>query len=228
MKSQLESSSKLKKIQPKLQKLQKKYKDKPQKLQEAQLKLYQDVGYNPLGCFLSVIIPYPILLAIYQAVQAFSGDTVEGVYDFVANFIGANGDIVINQRFLIWDLDQAYLPLGKEYGYWEIWVLGYLLLAVLVGLSQYLSIKLNSMRKKKKKSNNKKDKKKDKRKDDKKDETVDMVNEMGKSLALTLPMMTTFIALSAPAAVSIYWIVQSWVLVGIQTAYYKFKSKKNG
>jgi YidC/Oxa1 family membrane protein insertase len=255
MKSQLESTGKIQKIQPKLKKLQKKYKDNPQKLQQEQMKLYQQVGYNPLGCFLSVLIPYPFLVAIYQAIRAFSDDKVEGIYNFVSQLIGANGDLVINQRFLFWDLSKSYLPLGKEHGYMELWVLAYLLLAIIVGFSQYFSIKLSSARResddedkkkdknaKSKKKNGKKNGKENKKEDDKAQsksqkakekaekademDMEDMASDMGKSMMLTMPMMTTFIALSAPAAVSIYWIVQSWVLVGMRTFYYKFIKKE--
>jgi YidC/Oxa1 family membrane protein insertase len=234
MRSQLSSTSKLRRIQPKLQKLQKKYKDDPQKMQEAQLKLYREVGYNPLGCFLSILIPYPFLLAIYQAIRAFSSnEAVEGIYEFVSSWIGLNGDLKINQQFLFWDLSDAYLPLGKDHGYFEIWVLAYLLLAVLVGVSQYFSIKLSSKQqeqddKEKKDKKGSKEKKKNKKKPKKDNEPnmENMAKDMGKSMMLTMPMMTTFIALSAPAAVSIYWIVQSWVLVGMRVAYSKFMKKE--
>lgn len=230
--SQLDSSRKLKRIQPELEKIKKKYSRNPQKVQEEQLKLYKKVGYNPLGCFLSVVIPYPFLIAIYQAIRAFSSGEVEGVYGFVADLLGVSGAIAINNRFLFWDLSKSYLPLAKDHGYMTPWVLAYLALALVTGLSQYFSVKMNAQAmgtggdesKKKKKENESKKKKKDSGELD----MSSMMSEMGKSMSFTMPMMTAFIALSAPAAVALYWIIQAWVMVGVHLAYTKFKSKKNG
>lgn len=234
MKSQLDSTMKLRKIQPQLEKIREKYSRNPQKMQEEQLKLYKKVGYNPLGCLMSVVLPYPLLVAIYQAIQAFSGDKVTGIYPFVMDFLGINGDLKINTHFLLWDLSKSYLPLAKEAGghfedYLGWGVLAYLVLALLTGVSQYFSVKINSKLSGADKARKEADEKKKKNKKKKKDDTPDMssmMGDMGKSMAFTFPLMTTFIALSAPAAVAIYWIVQSWVMVGIQTLYFSIKNKK--
>lgn len=227
-KSQLDSSRKLKTIQPELEKIKKKYSRNPQKVQEEQLKLYKKVGYNPLGCFLSVVIPYPVLVAIYQAIRAFSDNNVEGAYGFVKNLLGVSGAVIINNNFLFWDLSKSYLPLAKEHGYFEWWILAYLFLALMTGLSQYFSVKVNAKFMGTGDSASKKKKEKKKKKDSEELDMSSMMGEMGKSMTFTMPMMTVFIALSAPAAVALYWIIQSWVMVGVQLAYTKFKSKKNG
>lgn len=227
--SQLDSSRKLKSIQPELEKIKKKYSRNPQKVQEEQLKLYKRVGYNPLGCFLSVVIPYPILIAIYQAIRAFSSGEVEGVYGFVADLLGVSGSVTINNRFLFWDLSKSYLPLAKEHGYIVPWVLAYLALALVTGVSQYFSVKMNTRAMGTGGVESKKEKEKKKKKKDPEElDMGSMMSEMGKSMSFTMPMMTAFIALSVPAAVAIYWIIQSWVMVGVQLLYTKFNSKKNG
>ncbi|MBN2101080.1 YidC/Oxa1 family membrane protein insertase [Candidatus Dojkabacteria bacterium] len=226
MRSQLDSTRKLRKIQPQLEKIREKYKKNPQKIQEEQLKLYKQVGYNPMGCLASVVLPYPFLIAIYQAIRAFSGGKIGYIYPFVKNLLDISGDVDINTRFLLWDLSKAYLPLAKEHGYFTLWVLAYLLLALLTGLSQYFSVEINQ-RMTGTASPKKDDKKKSKKKDVPSQDMGAMMNEMGKSMKFTFPLMTVFIALSAPAAVALYWMVQSWVMIGIQYVYYKFKNNKD-
>ncbi|MBQ6975357.1 MAG: membrane protein insertase YidC [Selenomonadaceae bacterium] len=62
---QLESMKAMQQIQPKLQRLQEKYKDNPQLLQQKMLKLYQDAGVNPAAGCLPMLAQMPILMAMY-------------------------------------------------------------------------------------------------------------------------------------------------------------------
>jgi len=48
--------------------IQKKYKDDKQKLQQEQMKLYQEMGINPLGSCLPLLIQFPIIIGLYQAI----------------------------------------------------------------------------------------------------------------------------------------------------------------
>ncbi|OQY88081.1 MAG: hypothetical protein B6D39_11705 [Anaerolineae bacterium UTCFX2] len=50
------------------QALQKKYKDDKQKLQQEQMRLYQEMGINPLGSCLPMLIQFPIIIGLYQAI----------------------------------------------------------------------------------------------------------------------------------------------------------------
>ena len=62
---QLESMKAMQQIQPKMQRLQEKYKDNPQLLQQKMLKLYQDAGVNPAAGCLPMLAQMPILMAMY-------------------------------------------------------------------------------------------------------------------------------------------------------------------
>lgn len=59
----------MKEIQPKLQELQKKYKDNPQELQARTLKLYQEYKFNPMGGCLPLLIQLPILFAFWEVLR---------------------------------------------------------------------------------------------------------------------------------------------------------------
>ncbi|MEP7087652.1 MAG: membrane protein insertase YidC [Gemmatimonadota bacterium] len=68
----MRNSLKLQRIQPQLQEIQKKYKSNPEKLQSEMSKLYKDHGMSPFtplaGC-LPMLIPMPVLFALYFVFQ---------------------------------------------------------------------------------------------------------------------------------------------------------------
>lgn len=65
--SSIKSMKKMAELQPELQKLQKLYKDNPQKLNEETMKLYKLFKVNPLGGCLPLLVQLPFFWAIYQA-----------------------------------------------------------------------------------------------------------------------------------------------------------------
>ena len=62
-KKSFESTQKMQAIQPKLKKIQDKYKSDPQKLNTEMVKLYRENGVNPLGGCLPMLLQIPILFA---------------------------------------------------------------------------------------------------------------------------------------------------------------------
>jgi len=56
-------------IQPKLQDLQARYKNDPQRQQQEMMRLYKEHGVNPLGGCWPMLLPMPILLAIFFVLQ---------------------------------------------------------------------------------------------------------------------------------------------------------------
>ena len=68
----MRTSMKMQRLQPELQALQKKYSDDPKKQQEAIMGVYKDHGMSPLsplmGC-LPMLLPMPVLFALYQVFQ---------------------------------------------------------------------------------------------------------------------------------------------------------------
>ena len=64
--SSMKSSAQMKAMQPKMKEVQEKFKDNPQKQQEAMVKLYKEAGANPLGGCLPMLLQMPILFAMYR------------------------------------------------------------------------------------------------------------------------------------------------------------------
>lgn len=252
IKKQTEMTKKMASLKPQLDELQKKYKNNPEKLSQEQIKLYKKVGYNPLGCFVTFFPQLIIFSVLFQAIRNIANNDLTGVYPFVKDWVFGAGDVVINTRFLVWDLARRlkgdidkdllkqikdFLPLspreiiekymiGKmekekmiifsnygilnQYGIKSIHSIFYIILALLVGVSQYFASEFMQ------RIQNPQQKKKKKVKKEKKEKELspeEMQQKMMQNMNYMFPLMTVYISLTAPAALSLYWLVQSAMLV---------------
>jgi YidC/Oxa1 family membrane protein insertase len=68
---QLKSQKKMQELQgsKKWQEIQKKYKDDKQKLSQEQMNIYKEMGINPLGSCLPLVIQFPIMIGLYQSIS---------------------------------------------------------------------------------------------------------------------------------------------------------------
>jgi len=64
---QIKASKAMQEMQPKIQELQKKYKDNKEELSKRQMELYKQGGVNPLGGCLPSLVQFPIWIGLYQA-----------------------------------------------------------------------------------------------------------------------------------------------------------------
>lgn len=65
MKAQLRNMA----VQPLVKEIQDRYKDKPEKLQKEMMKLYKEHGFNPLAGCLPMLLPWPVLIALFFVFQ---------------------------------------------------------------------------------------------------------------------------------------------------------------
>ncbi len=232
MKRQTEMTKKMSSLKPEIDALQKKYKNNPEKLSQEQIKLYKKVGYNPLGCLVTFVPQLIILSVLIQVIRNVTTGDLNGIYPFVTNLLNDGASLTINTKFLIWDLTKSFNDLSSEFGKFSVEALPYLGLSVLVGISQYLTTKFTQVMQGGLPQPE----------DPKKGKELspeDMTKKMTKSFSMILPFTTIFIAISAPAALSLYWAVQSFMLViqymlldwdktekGIQNLFTKLKKKK--
>lgn len=61
----MRSSMAMQAIQPEIKAVQERYKQEPQRLQQEVMKLYKEHGVNPLGGCLPLLIPMPVLFALF-------------------------------------------------------------------------------------------------------------------------------------------------------------------
>jgi len=207
MKKQTEMTKKMSSLKPELDKLQKKYKNNPEKLSQEQIKLYKKVGYNPLGCLVTFIPQLLILSVLIQVIRNVTGGELDGIYTFISNWLNNGASLDINTKFLFWELTASYNELSGEFGRLSMEALPYLGLSVVVGFSQYLATKFTQV------IQGTAPKKDDKKKGKEAASPEEMQKKMSQSFMMILPFTTIFIAISAPAALSLYWVIQSFMLV---------------
>jgi YidC/Oxa1 family membrane protein insertase len=119
------------------QAIQKKYKDDKQKLQQEQMKLYQEMGINPLGSCLPMLIQFPIIIGLYQAIIRALAVTPLQFAELNKNlypFLDVSKLLPVNNHFLWMNLNQP----ERIY----IFGIGIPLLAIIVVVTTYLQSKL--------------------------------------------------------------------------------------
>lgn len=65
---QVKSSRAMQAIQPELKKIQTKYKDQPEKVQQETMRLFQENKVNPMAGCLPLIVQMPIFIALYNSI----------------------------------------------------------------------------------------------------------------------------------------------------------------
>lgn len=83
--SQTKSTVKMSEMQPKVKALQEKYKNDPQKLQQAQMDLYKETGVNPLAGCLPLLIQMPVFIAMYYVLYNYQGFQSVPFYNMVGS-----------------------------------------------------------------------------------------------------------------------------------------------
>jgi YidC/Oxa1 family membrane protein insertase len=68
--SSVQQMAAMQRLQPRMQELQKKYKDKPKELQKEMMGLYKSEGVNPVGGCLPVLLKIPFFIALFWALQS--------------------------------------------------------------------------------------------------------------------------------------------------------------
>ena len=215
LKSQIISSQKMQKVQPKLKEIQKKYKSDLVKLREEQMKLFKEEGVSPYGSCLSLIVQLPFLWAIYEAILMISTHS--------AGFINKIMYIPFLKYPSVYHYNINFFFLGNiskdatELGLISVAAIPYILLSLLVGYSQYLVTKvmLPSTKEKIAEETTKielAEQKKGKEKGSMFDPEM-MGSIMSKQMLYFMPIFLVIISLGIigpiPAALSIYWAVQS-------------------
>ncbi len=126
---QLQSTRTMQAIQPRMQEIQKKYKD-PKRRQQETMKLYRESGVNPLGCFMPMAIQMLVFIALYRALAFVVGGSPESL-------------VGLSQRVYPWSYLTQSIPLEQSFLWLE---LGRpdrtYILPLVVGVSTYVQTRL--------------------------------------------------------------------------------------
>ena len=227
-------------FQPQVKEIQTKYANNPQKMNDEMQLLYAKEGVNPMSGCLWSLLPFPILIALYSIIRQplsrfmmLSSDVVTEITDLatslgyaagnvrigyeeigLAKFISQNfadfsgkfdGLINVNYNFLGLDLTVMPTDVWKDFftGGWP--VIGIVLIPFLSAILSFLQSKASMAGSVAADSN-------------------DATARSSRMMMWMMPLMSLWIGFTLPAALGIYWIVNS-LLYAVQekalTKYYK-------
>ena len=198
---QTKSMENMQVIQPKLQEIQKKYKNNPQKINEETMKLYKEHSVNPFGGCLPLLIQFPILLAYIRVVR----DPVKYVFGSKQLFDS------IHKGFL-WIIDISKTPtavIGNQTNDLEIAGVVIPVIAILSALTTFLYSKytMNQQTAAAPGGNN-------------------QAQSTQKAMMYTMPIMFLFFGYTYPVGFTLYWTVSN-VFSIVQQFFIRSKTNKD-
>ena len=235
------SMLKMSRVAPLAKALEAKYKDDQQKYQQEVMKLYKEEGVSTTGGCLWSFIPLLILLPLYNVIREpitymmhVPAEQAKQVVEIILNETAYSGNEFYKQLFaaqyvgeyaeqilaaipsldaaLLTPIDFTFLGINlANIPTWKVWTvsgwaqIGGAVLALLSGganlLSMWISQKMNGSV----------------ATDDKgqKDEAAAKMNQSMNTMLYMMPIMSVWFGFTMPAAVTVYWIMQAIIGMGI-------------
>lgn len=200
-KQQMDTAKKMQDIKPHLDRLSQKHKGEPKRLQEEQMKLYQQVGLNPASGCLFMIIQIPVFIALYQTLQLFliNGKAVKVIEQINKSLYHSSLKITaIDPNFF--GVNLALTPAkGGHWLYYLIPVitagLQYLQTQVAMPVSNTSEVKSGAI---------------EKTKDAKaKNDSGDFQKAMNMQMKYFFPLMIGWFSMNLPIGLALYWNIFS-------------------
>lgn len=172
-------------------KIQNKYKDDKQKQQEEMLKLYQEMGINPLSGCLPLLIQFPVIIGLYQSIiRTLAAGPLQllelstHIYEFIPSSL-----IPLQSHFLWMDLgepERLYLPFLPE--------VGIPVLTILVVVSTFFQTRMSTP-----------------------PSPDSQSSQMSRMMSLYMPLLLGYFAYSFSAGLALYFVTSN-ILAIIQYA----------
>ena len=187
---QIESQKEMQELQPKIKKLQKKYKDDKEQLSKKTMALYKEHKVNPAAGCLPLIIQMIVFLTMYRVIISISkGGALAVQADKLYSFIPAPESI--NGLFLgIMQLSEPNI-----------------ILAGITAVAQFYQLKMMQTKNAKEKESKEKEKS---------TKEPDFASIMQKQMLYIVPIMTLFIGLKFPSGLAIYWLTSTVFMIAQQ------------
>lgn len=173
------TQAQIKNIEPKLKKIKEQYKDDKQEQAKKTMELYREHGINPFISIGLLFVQLPIVLALFYVF--FRGFELN--LDILYSFVSAPM-MIDTSLFGFWDIADKSV-----------------FLAILVGISQYIQMRLAlpPIPKSNKNQSSFKD---------------DFARSMNIQMRYVMPVVIIFIASSFPIAISLYWLTSNIFAIG--------------
>ena len=195
---QIHTAKKMSDLKPHLDVLSSKHKKDPKKLQQEQLKLYQEAGINPASGCVFLIIQIPIFIALYNTLRLFllNGGTKKVISEINrVVYLEIFKINAINPQFFGFNLALSPAKAGLWY---------YYLIPVITGFLQFYQVHVSTPSTPSKALAVKKDEKK-------KDASTseDFQKAMNTQMKFIFPVLIGWFSYSLPVGLSLYWNIFS-------------------
>jgi YidC/Oxa1 family membrane protein insertase len=192
-KKQVESTLSMQSLQPRIKDLQAKFANDPERLQVETAKMYQTAGVNPLAGCLPTLATIPVFIGLYRALSnvADEGLLTEGFF-WIPSLAGPtklNGGLGWLSL-----TDGGAPPLG-----WHD-TISYLILPVLLVISQFLSQKIISPQQ----------------------QSTDPAQQQTQNILKFIPLMIGWFSLNVPSGLTLYWFTNN-IITTAQQVYLRKK-----
>lgn len=214
-KQQMDTAEKMQEIKPRVDALSKKYKGDTKKIQEEQMKIYQEAGINPASGCLFMIIQIPVFFALYQTLQTFL------VADSAKVITAMNKALYFPflhiDRIDVWffgvNLVKTPHQMNSVFAY---------IIPVVTALLQYFQTQSTMAMTPQPTEEPKKD-----GKDDKSSTGADFQKAMNTQMKYVFPLMIGWFSLSMPVGLALYWNIFSLFSI-VQYELHKRTAQTNG
>lgn len=115
-KKSLKSQKALQDLQPKIEEIKKKYKDKKEDMSRAMMQLYKDNKVNPFSSCLPLLIQLPFLFAVFRVFRNGLNNSLDLVYSFVDK-----PEIISYMSLGFIDLSVRNIPIALLAGVAQFW-----------------------------------------------------------------------------------------------------------
>ena len=198
----------------KAKKIREKYKKDKEKQTEELLRLQQEYLPAQLGGCLPLILQFIIFINIYTIIRNLISEGASSFNNIAYSFVEKITGEVDTMFFTILDLKIS--PSSAEEN-----VLFYLILIILVGITQYFSLKIFSGIRNK--QNVVKEEKKSKKHKNQSEDFSEIMKRTTNQVMVVFPFLLMFISYGLPAGLSIYLITTSLFVILQQVVFYKLK-----
>ncbi len=187
---QLRQMRRMQELQPRIKAVNDRYKDDPQRRGQEVMKVYKEVGVNPVGCLGPMIIQMPIFIGLFWAIEyvlPFTPENLAGLANRLYSWLpGVQNAVPINPQILGMNLALETLRSGS--------IIGFVLVA-LSGVTMFVQQKMSQVA------------------------SADPSQQaQQRMMTLMFPVMFGMFSLFFPIGLVIYWVTSN--LVGIVMQYF--------
>ncbi len=190
---QMHTAKKMQELKPHLDKLSAQHKKDPKKLQQEQMKLYQEAGINPLSGCLFMIIQMPIFIGLYQTLSLFFNGNMDKVIMEINKVVYFSFLKVSTIDPWFFGLNLAMTPAKSD-----SWV--YYLIPVITAIFQYFQVQMSMPQQPAQQIQKKKEGE---------DHSEDFQKTMNTQMKFMFPILIGYAAYSLPVGLSLYWNIFS-------------------